>query len=249
MKWVKEFYSKQNKWAKAYEGNPTDYHNNKVRDLNQSVGAPPLQVLELGAGGGQFSVSAALAGYHVTAVEIVPDSVKHIRKLCEEYKVESFISIKEEDFYRLDYDAYFDAICYWDGFGIGTDEDQTRLLNLMEKWLKPGGSILMDVYTPWFWSYADGQNMKFGEVERRYTFNAFECRMEDSWWLSENPSEVVTQSLRCYSPADLQLLLKNTNLTIDTINPGGALDYNTMEFTEKVDLSKAMSYRVKIIKK
>jgi len=54
----------------------------------------------------------------------------------------------------------------------------------------------------------------------------------------------MTQSLRCYSPADLRLLLTGTGLTIQRIEPGGAVDYAAKMYKHHVPLEQAMQYLV-----
>ncbi len=50
------------------------------------------------------------------------------------------------------------------------------------------------------------------------------------------------QSLRCYSPADLQLLMNRLDLETVHIEPGGTMDYAEGQYIEKAPLHKAMSY-------
>jgi len=44
--------------------------------------------------------------------------------------------------YDVDIGGPFDAVCYWDGFGIGDDQDQRRLLRRIAGWLAPDGRAL-----------------------------------------------------------------------------------------------------------
>jgi hypothetical protein len=74
--------------------------------------------------------------------------------------------------------------------------------------------------TTWYWAGAAGREMRFGEVTRRYEFDADECRLLDRWWLVDTEHEEVTQSLRCYAPADLRLLLEGTDLVLASLEPG-----------------------------
>jgi hypothetical protein len=141
----------------------------------------------------------------------------------------------------------FDVICYWDGFGIGSDDDQVTLLKRVADWLKPDGSALIDVYTPWYWAHTVGKSWVLGDARREYGFDAVGCRMIDSWWPVNDESQKVTQSLRCYSPADLTLITNMAGLTIQDIEPGGALNYDTWEFTEHVPLHQAFSYVAHVV--
>ena len=57
------------------------------------------------------------------------------------------------DFYSFEAAERFDVVCYWNGFGIGTDADQRRLLWLIrEQWLAAGGRAVIDVANPLVWA-------------------------------------------------------------------------------------------------
>jgi hypothetical protein len=154
----------------------------------------------------------------------------------------------EGDFYQVELSEEFEVVCYWDGFGVGTDEDQQRLLSRIAGWLTPDGCALIDVCTPWYWTSVAGRGNDFEKVSRRYAFDANNCRMLDRWWPKDNEQAAVTQSLRCYSPADLRLLLKSTGLSLASFKPGGAVDYEAGRYLPEVALEKAMQYTAKLVK-
>lgn len=101
--------------------------------------------------------------------------------------------------------------------------------------------------TTWYWVGAAGRGMRFGEVTRRYEFDANECRLLHRWWLVDTEHEEVTQSLRCYAPADLRLLLEGTDLVLASLVPGEAMDWNGGQFVERVPLARAMQYRATLV--
>ncbi|MDT5028047.1 MAG: hypothetical protein QOE61_4473 [Micromonosporaceae bacterium] len=47
------------------------------------------------------------------------------------------------------------------------------------------------------------------------------CIAVDTWWPASNPEQKISQQLRCYTPADLSLLLESTGLALTTIAAGG----------------------------
>ena len=53
--------------------------------------------------------------------------------------------------------------------------------------------------------------------------------------------------MRCYAPADLQLLLEGTGLALAAIEPGGAVDYEREVWIERAPLGRAMQYLAKMI--
>ena len=82
-----------------------------------------------------------------------------------------------------------------------------------------------------------------GDCWRRYTFDVAESRLLDRWWRKAKPEMVVHQSLRCYHPADLRLLLEGTGLELQQVTPGGAIVYEPEPaWVKKVPLEEAMTY-------
>lgn len=75
-----------------------------------------VRILELGAGGRQFSVTACQEKHKVTAVEIEPHFVEHISNLSQHRNPEN-LTIINADFNTIAFEGVFDLICYWDGFG------------------------------------------------------------------------------------------------------------------------------------
>ena len=241
MEWVETFYRRQDEWSGIYSGKMTDEHRRKVAAIAQFAGPGSKRVLELGAGGGQCAAAAAEMGHTVTAIELVPSAAAHARSLAgalPQYALE----VLEGDFYSVMLDDQYDVICYWDGFGVGSDADQRRLLNRVASWLAPGGCALIDINTPWYWAAVAGRSWQVGGAMRRYGFDADGCRMLDRWWPIDDETQAVTQSLRCYAPADLRLLLEGTGLALRDIVPGGAIDFAQNRYQERVPLGQAMQY-------
>ncbi len=234
------FYAKQVEWGGVYLGPPTDRHRQRAAWVRHLVGAPPRRALELGAGGGQDAVALALLGYEVVAVEQVPRLAEHIRRLRRTYPTAQ-VTVLEEDFQRVALPAAaFDAVLYWDGFGLGSEADQRRLLRRVRSWLRPQGMALIEVYTPWHAAQAAGHRMRVGRAWREYAFDGEACRWIDRWWTEdEGPLE---QRLRCYSPADLRLLLEGTGLRLTAVHPGGRMDYERGRYIASAPLAQAMSY-------
>ncbi|QFF99134.1 class I SAM-dependent methyltransferase [Psychrobacillus glaciei] len=246
MEWVKNFYDKQFQLYKDGFKGPNEEHEEILTKIETFASRPFQSILELGAGGGEFAITAAKKGYDVTAVELVTSRIDYMKKLKSELRLIGDLEIIEGDFYKVELDKSFDVICYIDGFVIGDDQDQHKLLKRLSNWLKPDGCILIDIYTPWYWASVAGQKMRTGSTLRKYDFDFMNCRMLDTWFDEDGK---VTQSLRCYSPQDLKMLLENTDLMLVDIKPGGAMNYKTWEYHENVDLNEAMSYMVKLVKK
>jgi SAM-dependent methyltransferase len=246
MEWVEAFYTRQNEWSGCYSEAVGERDRERVAAIARLAGSGHKHILELGAGGGQSAAAAADAGHAVTAVELLASSAQHARKLADQARTGT-LNMVEGNFYEVKLESAFDVVCYWDGFGIGSDADQRRLLQRIAQWLAPGGCALIDVNTPWYWASAAGVGMRIGQAARRYQFDAVECRVLDRWWPLNNEQQAVTQSIRCYSPADLRLLLEGTGLALADIEPGGAMDYERSQYTPRVPLAKAMQYLAKLV--
>lgn len=245
MEWVETFYARQDAWLGVYTGPVSETDRKRAATVGRLAG-PGKRVLELGAAGGQTSFALAEAGHSVVAVELVPTAARHARELARAAPPGA-LTVLEGDFYTAQIEGPFDVICYWDGFGIGSDADQQRLLGRVASWLAPDGYALIDVNTPWYWASAAGHEMRWPNVVRRYDFDAEGCRLLDHWWPPDAEDQAVTQSLRCYSPADLSLLLAGTGLRLAAVEPGGAVNYATGTFTEQVPLRQAMQFLAKLV--
>ena len=204
-------------------------------------------ILELGCGGGQSAAALAARGHRVTGIELTPTLAAHARHLAEiledEGDTTGALKIINADFYTADVAGPFDAVVYWDGFGIGSDEDQRLLLGRIAAWLADaGGAALIDIYQPTYWQRMDGRAMQFGDVCRRYAWDA-SGRMLDTWWPGDREDEAVTQSLACYTPDALRWLIKPTGLQLDAIDHGGGFDADGNWCDVMPELDDAMTWR------
>jgi len=248
MDWVKKFYNTQNDWFGIYLGDITKRHRQRVQLVHSLTDKTPKKILELGAGGGQTALALAEQGHELTMIELLEESCHHAHALAKHYQQP--LHIINDDFYTVNLDQKFDVICYFDSFGIGADSDQQDLLQRIQQWLRPQGCAIIEVGSTWFWGgIANGQCLDIGDCMRKYEFDATQCRLIDKWWRPNKPEEVVYQSLRCYTPADLKLLLAPTALKIAQIQAGGTIDFEEMEFVSSAPLEKAMTYYVKLILK
>jgi SAM-dependent methyltransferase len=239
--WVEDFYTKQDKWAGVYGGAVEALHREKAALVEIPGETAPLRVLELGCGGGQVACAIADRGHSVVAIDSNPRAIEQSRRLASE-RSDKRMTVIRGDFYTIDLDGRFDVVCYFDGFGIGEDEDQWRLLRRIAEWLAPGGRAVIEVYTPWYCSKAAGRVMEWENVSRRYDYDVGSHRMLDTWWPTDNPSVAVTQSLRCYAPEEFRRLLESTGLEWISTVPGGAYDHDAGIYREQAPLGEAMQY-------
>jgi len=240
------FYAQQGQWLDAYNGDVQEQDHEQAATIEWLAGPGSKRVLELGASGGHAAAATAALGHRVTALELVPAAAQYAQQLATRVSYGS-LTVIQADFYTVQLPECFDVVCYWDGFGIGADADQHRLLARIRQWLVPGGCALIDILTPWYWAATVGREMCIGEATRRYDFDADGCRMLDRWWPTGDETQAIVQSLRCYSPADLRLLMRGTGLRLQSVEAGGMMDYETMRYHKHVPLRQAMGYTVKLV--
>lgn len=210
-----EFFETVAGWWGPPRIQPSD--RERVSILTQVAGPAPRRILELGAGGGTTAVVAGLAGYDVTAVELAPARAQFSRDLARQNDA-STVRVVEGDFYEVRVGGPFDCVMYWNGFGIGNDADQRRLLRRVhDEWLNPGGTLLLDVFSPIPWAARAGTREKRKaaiELVNAHDFDPSTSRFIDTWWPAGDEKAAVTQSARCYALADLALLLEGTGLDL-----------------------------------
>lgn len=234
--WVEPFYALQSRWDAFV---PTSEDNiARLGAIHRHAGPGPHRILELGAGGGESALLAATVGHDVTAVELVSERASRAKALAKNARS---LEVIEGSFYDVELEGSFDLIVYWDGFGVGDDEDQRLLLTRIRGWLAPHGSALIDVYSPWFAAASVGREMAFEGARRRYDFEPEGNRWLDTWWPEEAPEQALTQSLRCYAPSDFRLLLDGTGLELQGVDPGSGPD-GLGGWAEKTNLSRCFSW-------
>jgi SAM-dependent methyltransferase len=254
MEWAKEFYTKQVLWG----GWPAGWAAHSLSTLLAAVqrhpaavarlaGAGPQRILELGAGPSFTAAALAAGGHSVVAVELVPECLANLRRLAAEVRRED-LRVVEGDFYQLTLPEPFDVVCSFDGFGIGADAEQRRLLQRMAGWLTPGGCALIDILTPWYWAAMEQKpreserSWQTGQARGRWDFDPEGCRMVGPMWHVDDESHVVTQSIRCYAPADLRLLLEGTGLSLQALE-----GYESERYDHAVPLAQAMLYLAQLV--
>lgn len=175
-------------------------------------------------------MACAKSGYDVTAVELSPKRAAFARDLAA-VGVEGRLAVHEDDFYTAELGGFYGAVMYWNGFGVGTDADQRRLLRrVADKWLAPGGLMLVDVFNPTWWARLSEATKRHEEYDawQRTSYDAPQARFVDRWWSLEDEADALEQSVRCYAPPDLALLVEGTGLRIERIEINGEADLTNL---------------------
>lgn len=223
MHWVKPFFDA----AARLWGEPEirDADRARAASIERYCGPGRKRVLELGAGGGTTAAAIADLGHHVTAVEVSSVRAAYARAFADADPARDMVVV-ECDFYDLHVEEPYDCVAYFNGFGIGTDADQRRLLRLArDAWLAPAGCMVLDLFSPAWWVLRAGQlrHLRHGiELVNHRDYDAHASRFLDRWWPLDAPDQAITQSARCYSPADLALLLEGTGLRVARAEVEGA---------------------------
>ncbi len=231
--WVKDFYSQAAVWW-GQDPQAAGVHQARVETVARLCGGGCMTILDLGTGPGATAAALADAGHHVLAVELSPARARFARDLATVPRRGS-LAVLEADFYEMELKDRFEVVCCWETFGLGTDADQRRLLRrIAQEWLAPGGSVLMDVYNPAGPARDSGKEWRLaplpgvpGSVEmlERCHYDPVQGRWIDEWQPTANPEHALAQTLRCYTPADLVLLLEGTGLRLKLIEiQGEAID-------------------------
>lgn len=204
MDWVEGFYSTTGKWWQATMSGIDEVDRFRA-EFVERVAPSSVSVLELGCGHGTTAACIAASGRDVIGVD-----------LSERVDSADFTAVdpgslrfQRTDFYTVEFDQVFDVVCYWDGFGVGTDADQVRLLDRISKWLADDdGVAIIEVFHPSGWELDSGlEEIKEPVPERGLTRRLGHRRgydietgsAQDTWW-EVGKSIEWTQVLRCYRP-------------------------------------------------
>jgi len=233
--WIKDFYTQAGIWwGSDPHDDPAD-HRARAATVERLCGAGPWRILDLGAGSGHTAAAMADAGHDVVGVELNPTDLAYAQELLPPPRPGS-LSFVAGDYTTVRLDGRFDVVCWWEGFGLGSDADQRRMLRrIAREWLAPGGCALVDIYNPARPARHAGEEVPLDALEdvpgsvamiERCHYDPVYSRWIDEWQPVGNPEAALAQSIRCYSPADLLLLLKGTGLALHRAEfEGRAIDF------------------------
>jgi SAM-dependent methyltransferase len=227
--WVKEFYTQAGVWW-GEDPQALGEHVERVKTIERLCGLGTKRILDLGAGSGRTAAAMADFGHHVVGVELNPTDAAYARELFKTPRRGSLIFL-EADFYTVELEGQFDVVTCWQAFGIGSDADQRRLIRrIAQEWLSPDGYVMMDVYHSFGPARDHGKEWRLaplpgvpGSVERieRCRYDPVHSRWIDEWQPVTRPENTLAQTLRCYTPPDVLLLLDGTGLNLKTIETEG----------------------------
>ena len=257
--WVKDFYTQAGIWwgPGVQDEEDPNAHKARAETVERLCGPGTKRILELGAGSGRTAAAMADLGHTVVAVELNPTDVQYAQELLNVPRQGS-LTILEADFFAVELEGHFDVVCCWQCFGTGSDADQRRLLRrIAHEWLAPGGSALIDVYSPIKPARDAGTEVRLAPLEgvpgsveiiNRCHFDPVHCRWIDEWQPTAEPDKALAQTVRCYTPADLILLLEGTGLRLKRIEVDGqAVDFETNQIKTSGPMMEACPYLTQLI--
>lgn len=120
--WVAPFYTQKTLWHRA-AGKPEGilaHDQQRTATLERLCGPDAKAILELGCGDGGTAAALVDLGHEVIGIELSALRAHTANKLAQTPRKGS-LTIIEGDFYSVELNQTFDVVCYWDGFGVGTD--------------------------------------------------------------------------------------------------------------------------------
>ena len=116
---------------------------------------PGHRILDLACGGGRHSVAMAQRGAVVTGIDLGPAAIDAARRRAKRAGVH--VEWLHGDLRHLPFENVFHAVTFI--FGCFTEmprRDAQAVLGRISRSLRPGGTLLLDVYTPAFFADLDG---------------------------------------------------------------------------------------------
>lgn len=111
----------------------------KSGGLRREADSKPLRVLIPGAGRGHEAVELAAAGYAVTAVDIAPSAIRHLRQSLAEAGAQA--QVIQADLLHWEPAQAFDAIYEQTSLCALSPEHWDDYARRLHRWLRPGGEM------------------------------------------------------------------------------------------------------------
>lgn len=234
MAWYEDMFGQED--PLRLEGYAEDESSRKHVDfVIEKLGVQPgARILDLCCGQGRHLLDLMRRGYELVGLDLSEYMLSKCREAAAKEGIEP--SLIRADMRELDFTAEFDAVInLWTSFGYleSEDEDQ-KVLDGVSRALKWDGRFFLDV------SNRDGLMKRY--TERRWQDNArgdiviidsrFDCmtgrnNVREITIRADGRRTENTHSLRMYTYQELEGMLKNAGLTIESVWG----DYDSSAFT------------------
>lgn len=150
MMWTDEYISEQ--LLQVHLNPELDLASRKEETIDRTVewiisevGGNELNLLDLGCGPGLYAEKLAAKGHKVTGVDFSKSSIEYAREQTKKNK--SGITYINESYLNLELaENTFDlVIMIYTDFGVLLPDDRKKLLEIVRRILKPGGTFIFDV--------------------------------------------------------------------------------------------------------
>ncbi len=105
------------------------------------------KLIDFGCGPGMYTSRLALKGYEVTGIDISSNSITYAKEKAKDlnidvdYRLGNYLEFEEKEKYDI-------AILIYCDYGALSDENRIKVLQNISRAIKPGGKIVLDVFTP-----------------------------------------------------------------------------------------------------
>lgn len=167
--WTEEHISKQllkAHLAPNFEGasRKLDFIEESVKWIRETI--PPHQfpeLLDAGCGPGLYAERFRKAGYNVTGIDFSKGSIEYAKESAEKQNLD--IAYVYQNYLTMEYENRFDLVTFiYCDYGALSSENRAIILKKLYQSLKPGGKLLMDVFT----------TVKYREFQKLRTWNVYE---------------------------------------------------------------------------
>ncbi|WP_433921841.1 class I SAM-dependent methyltransferase [Paenibacillus taichungensis] len=185
---------------------------------------PKSKVLDLCCGMGRHSLALADAGFQVTGIDLSDVLLREARNMDTEHRVEWY----HADMRELPLKGGFDAVVnLFTSFGyFREDGEQLRVLRVIHRMLKPGGSYIIDFMNTAYVTRhlvqhstreSEGQNIEeFRKIQDGFVQK--EIHITDT--ASGQKPRIYQERVKLYTREQLRDLLHEAGLMVDQVHGG-----------------------------
>lgn len=193
------------RFAPFYDGDYRNYFDDieAIGVLAEEAGDP---ILELGCGTGRVLMPLALAGHHITGVDLSPALLDIARHKVAEQRLQQQVELICADLLTLQLPRRDYAFAYCTSntlMHFTTQAEQLSVLRTAFHHLRPGGQLLIDLFNP--------------DVQRLTMINGV-MELADRWEDEGTGHEIIKWSVRTVDWAEQ---LQETVFIYESIQPSG----------------------------
>lgn len=176
-------------------------------------------ILDLYCGYGRHAIELAKMGFHVTGIDATAEFLDIANQKAREANAD--IVFTQCDMRKLPYNNHFDAIInMFAAFGYFSDEENSEVLSLINKALKPNGLFLIDLLNrDWmlnnnlnrYWRHPSGEYVLSYKIELQNGIATMKRQLINQVTGTKKQYEFV---LRAYSLAEMTAILNQNDFTI-----------------------------------